>query len=112
MAGNETDFNKIREIKKGGIIVVKALGRLTFGVAAFDAATWFGISSGRAYGDAPWCAVINIGPGDVYWDCQYRTVEECAPNVVAGNRGFCNFNPWPRATTVVPYKYQRQQSRY
>jgi hypothetical protein len=26
-------------------------------------------------------------------DCRYRTVEECVPNVIAGNRGFCNLNP-------------------
>src|SRR5215475_7281582 len=42
--------------------------------------------------DAPWCAVILEG----YWDCQYHSIEECRPNVVAGNRGFCNLNPrWP-----------------
>ena len=41
----------------------------------------------------PWCAVISVGFGDVIWDCQYRTFEECYPNVLAGNRGFCNHNP-------------------
>ena len=46
----------------------------------------------RAY-EAPWCAVIDIGPGGVYWDCQYKSLEECVPNVLAGNRGFCNENP-------------------
>ncbi len=54
-------------------------------------------SSQAAYGDAPWCAVIEIGTGEVYWDCQYQTFEQCVPNVVAGNRGFCNNNP-----TYVP----------
>ena len=39
------------------------------------------------YGPAPWCAVINLGTGGVYWDCEYATVAECAPNVIAGNRG-------------------------
>ena len=24
----------------------------------------------RAY-EAPWCAVIDLGHGDAYWDCQY-----------------------------------------
>jgi hypothetical protein len=43
--------------------------------------------------EAPWCAVIELGQGSVYWDCQYRSVEECAPHVVAGNRGTCNPNP-------------------
>ena len=44
----------------------------------------------------PWCAVVTIGSGTVTWDCHYRSFEECAPNVIAGNRGFCNRNPrWP-----------------
>ena len=42
--------------------------------------------------EAPWCAVVN-DIGDVTWDCQYNSVEECVPNVIAGNRGFCNPNP-------------------
>jgi hypothetical protein len=45
------------------------------------------------YGPAPWCAVMNTGMNGVYWDCSYATAAECAPNVVAGNRGFCNPNP-------------------
>ncbi len=44
-------------------------------------------------GNAPWCAVISLGTGTVYWDCQYWSVEACVPNVLAGNRGFCNHNP-------------------
>lgn len=46
------------------------------------------------YGPAPWCAVVSIGNGGVYWDCEYATAAECAPNVIAGNRGFCNRNPY------------------
>jgi Protein of unknown function (DUF3551) len=45
------------------------------------------------YGPAPWCAVLNTGMGNVYWDCQYATAAECAPHVISGNRGFCNPNP-------------------
>ena len=74
--------------------MAKTLAKLTFGIAALAAATWFGISFSRAYGDAPWCAVKTLS-GDVYWNCQYRTIGECAPNVVAGDRGFCALNPWP-----------------
>lgn len=44
-------------------------------------------------GNAPWCAVVSLGTGAVYWDCQYWSVEACVPNVLAGNRGFCNHNP-------------------
>ena len=56
----------------------------------------FNVSPSRAqyFGDAPWCAVINIGSGSVHWDCQYQTVEACVPNVLAGNRGFCGLNPY------------------
>jgi len=86
------------------------LAKLTFGAAALLAAMCFGTSPSRAYGNAPWCAVITL-QGDVYWDCQYRTVEECAPNVVAGNRGFCNLNPWPGPSFATPYQ-RRHARRY
>lgn len=46
------------------------------------------------HGDAPWCAVVNIGNGEIEWDCEYQTIEQCRPNVIAGNRGFCNHNPY------------------
>jgi hypothetical protein len=29
----------------------------------------------------------------MYWDCQYNSLEACVPNVLSGNRGFCNVNP-------------------
>jgi hypothetical protein len=45
------------------------------------------------YGPGRWCAVINTGTGHVTWDCTYNSVEQCRPNVIAGNRGFCNLNP-------------------
>jgi hypothetical protein len=43
--------------------------------------------------EAPWCAVTNTGP-DMHWDCRYQSAEQCAPAVIAGNRGFCNHNPY------------------
>jgi uncharacterized protein DUF3551 len=43
--------------------------------------------------ERPWCAVISLGPGSVYEDCQYSSFEACRPVVLAGNRGFCNHNP-------------------
>ena len=43
--------------------------------------------------EAPWCAVTNTGL-DMHWDCQYQSAEQCAPAVIAGNRGFCNHNPY------------------
>ena len=42
--------------------------------------------------NAPWCAVISMGYGNTVWDCRYRSIEHCRPNVLAGNRGFCSPN--------------------
>jgi hypothetical protein len=50
---------------------------LAISIVALATAMWFGTSPSRAYGDAPWCAVINTGQGSVYWDCQYPTFEAC-----------------------------------
>jgi hypothetical protein len=56
----------------------------------------FGVSSGTAAAanNAPWCAVISTTDDSVYWDCQYRSFEECRPHVLAGNRGWCNPSPY------------------
>ena len=45
---------------------------------------------------APYCAVIELGPGSVYWDCQYSSFDDCyrRGNILAGNRGFCNPSPY------------------
>ena len=43
--------------------------------------------------EGPWCAIISVGPGAVYEDCQYYSLEACRPHILAGNRGFCNPNP-------------------
>jgi hypothetical protein len=94
--------------------VPKALAKLAIGIAALAAATWFGTSPSHASGDAPWCAVINNGQGTVYWDCQYPTFEACyhLGNILAGNRGFCNLNPWPGPSQPVPYRHQKRYSPY
>lgn len=42
---------------------------------------------------APWCAVVSTGFDNAYWDCRYASFEACVPNVLAGNRGFCDRNP-------------------
>jgi hypothetical protein len=73
--------------------------------AGFTAGWMFGASAGRASGHGEWCAVIEIGAGEAYWDCRYQTDEECVPNVLAGNRGTCTPNPYESAPTVaVPFK--------
>jgi hypothetical protein len=73
---------------------MKTATKLTIAAIVLAAATGLYAPPSYAFGDAPWCAVINLGMGEIHWDCQYRTVEECRPNVVAGNRGFCNLNPY------------------
>src|SRR5262245_12433848 len=40
---------------------------------------------------AAWCAVIK---GGEYWDCPYRSFEDCYSNVVGGTRGYCNPSPY------------------
>ena len=54
-------------------------------------------SLGHAEGaQAPWCALIDMGTGDWYWDCQYGSFEDCyrRGNILAGNRGFCTPSPY------------------
>ena len=66
--------------------------RILIAGALFIAAMAFGPGPAHADDRFPWCAVANIA-GNAQWDCHYRSVEECAPDVVAGNRGTCNLNP-------------------
>ena len=89
--------------------MLKTLAKLTFGVAALAAAT-FGTSPSHAFGNAPWCAVKNLGK-DVYWDCQYPTFAACYPNALA-DRGFCNLNPSAGPSQVVPYKHPKRHAQY
>jgi hypothetical protein len=77
-------------------------------VAAIVAALGCNIPAAYAFGDAPWCAVKNFG-SDVVWDCEYRTVEECVPHVIAGDRSFCNLNPWPGPATPAPRADRRKR---
>jgi Protein of unknown function (DUF3551) len=67
--------------------------RLMFAVGVALVGMSFNLQQANAY-TAPWCAVISLGTGSVYWDCQYSSFEQCLPNVLAGNRGFCNNNPY------------------
>ena len=78
--------------------------KLAIAVIVVAAALSLCSSAGRAqtYGEKPWCAVLNLGTGDVVWQCEYRTVEECVPNVLGGNRGSCNLNPYYRPAPQAP----------
>ena len=79
--------------------MLRILGAAAMAVAAM---TFYPLTA-RA-NEAPWCAVVSTGVGSVYWDCQYRSVAECEPHVIAGNRGMCNANPYYRAG-VAPRKH-------
>ena len=66
-------------------------------LAAAAALASVSFSPGHAEGaQGPWCAVINLGTGSVYWDCQYHSFEDCyhRGGILAGNRGFCNSSPY------------------
>jgi len=74
--------------------------RLSFAAVTTLAGVFFAPTA-QAY-EAPWCAVIEMSKGSVYWDCQYRSFEDCyrRGNILAGNRGFCNSSPYYVGKTV------------
>src|SRR4029077_8675099 len=74
-------------------------------IADADASV-FGRHPAKAY-EAPWCAVILEG----YWDCQYRSIEECRPNVLAGNRGWCNPSPFFVARLTEDRRFGTNRAR-
>jgi hypothetical protein len=77
------------------IAKVTIMIRIALAIAPLAALLCFISSPAKAlYGNAPWCAVRELGTGEVEWDCQYYSAAECAPTVIAGNRGFCNVNPY------------------
>jgi hypothetical protein len=96
---------------------MKIRAKLLFTAAALSGAlvTHAPSSDAGTIGNAPWCAVQNLGSGDVIWDCEFQSAEQCQPAVIAGNRGFCNLNPaWPQYQPVPPpvrhHKYHRYQN--
>jgi hypothetical protein len=60
---------------------------------------------------APWCAVLSNGRDSVYWDCQYRSFEDCYPHLFQGNRGFCNENPAYQGAEQPAQKRASRRSR-
>ena len=63
--------------------------------------------------EAPWCAVISTSKESVYWDCQYRSFEECYSkgNILAGNRGFCNPSPYYVAPPTEHRQPRKRRAR-
>jgi Protein of unknown function (DUF3551) len=83
--------------------------------AAFSSALLLFATPSRAgtIGNAPWCAVQNLGTGEMIWDCEFRSAEQCQPAVIAGNRGFCNLNPaWPQYQPIPPPVRHRKYRHY
>jgi Protein of unknown function (DUF3551) len=85
--------------------------RIIFAAAALAFLTFCLQPAAAVYYEAPWCAVLGMGKG-VYWDCQYQSFEACRPNVLAGNRGWCNQNPYfvSNGPTSHPY-YRKHHAR-
>ena len=76
-------------------------------VMTIAAAILFDVRPSRAY-QGPWCAVENVG-GDVRYDCSMRTLEQCVSLIIAGNRGFCNPNPYYRGPEAAPSRVKRKR---
>ncbi len=62
-------------------------------IAAVAGATCATVPAAQAGGHAPWCAMVNTGFENISEICVFRTLEECRPFVLAGNRGSCDKNP-------------------
>ena len=81
------------------------ISKVAIVAAGLALGSMFGVPAAYASGDAPWCTVSQIGEGAEVWDCQYETVQECAQNIIGGNRGSCSPNPYAAsaaAATSVP----------
>ena len=57
--------------------------------------------------EVPWCAVYSMGEEAVYWDCQYRSFEECRP-VALAERGWCNPSPYYVAPSGAEHRQPRK----
>ncbi len=86
--------------------------RMNLVAIAALAGACFGLQPAQAY-QAPWCAVIQLGPGSNYWDCQYRSFEDCyrRGNILAGNRGFCNPSPYYVAGAAGQSRSAKRRAR-
>jgi hypothetical protein len=85
--------------------------RLTFAGVAILAGVFFGPTA-QAY-EAPWCAVIELSKGSAYWDCQYRSFDDCyrRGNILAGNRGFCNASPYYVGSVTEKKRHAKRRAR-
>jgi uncharacterized protein DUF3551 len=92
-----------------------AMGKKLLVAVAFAAVFLLGAHPTQAYsGNAPWCAVVSLGHGSSVERCYYWSFEACRQNVIAGNRGFCNTNPyWAAQVGAAPGpKARRKRAQY
>jgi hypothetical protein len=62
--------------------------------SAIAAGTLLGMQESRAWdGNAPWCAVVNMGAGWVTERCYFYDFESCRREITGMSSGFCNHNP-------------------
>jgi len=80
-------------------------------IVAVAAAILFDIRPSGAY-QGPWCAGTSRGAGSFVYNCSMRTLEQCVSEVIAGNRGFCNPNPYYRGPEVAPPRGKRKRYHY
>jgi hypothetical protein len=67
---------------------------IAFIFAAAAAGVAFAAHPAKAREEAPWCAVVDTGFGNLASNCSFWTFEACVPHVLTGNRGFCEENPY------------------
>lgn len=80
-------------------------------VSAIAAGTLIGTGESRAWeGNAPWCAVVNMGAGWVTERCYYYDFESCRREITGMSSGFCNNNPRYVAQQPKPRKKYRKRS--
>ena len=60
--------------------------------AAIAVASCAAAGSGRIP-EGPYCALTDMGFGNVTENCYMRSLDACRSEVIAGNRGFCRPNP-------------------
>jgi hypothetical protein len=86
--------------------------RIMFMTFIAAAAMFCASGASQAY-EGPWCANVSVGAKGIVHDCRYRSFEECAPNVIAGNRGFCTQNPawpgWSHRATAEPRHHRKRR---
>jgi len=77
-------------------------------VVTIAAAILFDVRPSAAY-QGPWCAGTSRGTGSFVYNCSMRTFEQCVSLIIAGNRGFCNPNPYYRGPKAAPPRVKRKR---